>query len=133
MVLFNYSSLKNRDTKIYSIGGHNIAGGLSINWISVVGPAILVFIILGWLISIPFKINFFNPLGDNFVPAFTLIFLGLGIVCGCLLWYVQFSGYRLYQYLIAYFKPKKVYTNEFKTREYKFNKIKIDSMIKTIL
>ena len=32
MYLFNYSSLKQRDTKIYDIGGKSISGCLSIDF-----------------------------------------------------------------------------------------------------
>jgi hypothetical protein len=132
MVLYNYTSLKTRDTKIYNVGGYNIAGGLSVEFMKVVGPCIIVFIILGCIISIPFGINFLNPLGDNFHPKFTVIMIGLGIAIGCGLWYIQFAGYRLYQYLGAYFKPKKVYMNDFKHTIYKQNNLKYNTMVKNI-
>ena len=48
------------------------------------------------------------------------------------MWYIQFAGYRLYQYLLAYIKPKKVYSNDFRLREYKFSNIKIKGMFKSL-
>lgn len=133
MVIFNYTSLKNRETKIYSIGGQNFAGGISIEFLKIVGPVALVFIAIGFALSFVLGFNFYNPLAENFHAWYTLLFLGLGIGIGCGLWYIQFAGYRLYQYLAAYFKPKKVYSNDFKVTEYKFNNIKIKSMVKNIL
>ena len=133
MILYNYTSLKRRETKIYSVGGQSIAGGLSVEFLKVVGPVALIFIVIGFLLSLLLGWNFYNPLADNFHPWFTITILGLGIGIGCALWYIQFAGYRLYQYLAAYFKPKKVYTNAFKTTEFKFNNIKIKAIVKNIL
>lgn len=133
MRLYNYTTLKSRDTKLYNIGGYNITGGLSIEFLKVVLPVVIIFILLGYFISIPFGISFFNPLSANFSAKYTIIWLALGIVIGCALWYIQFSGYRLYQYLIAYFKPKKVYTNQFKTTEYKLYNFSIKTFFKTLL
>lgn len=133
MRLYNYSSLKNRDTKIYSIGGHNIAGGFSVEFLKVVGPVALVFIVIGAVLAAVLGFSFFNPLAENFHAWYTILFLAAGIGGGCALWYVQFAGYRLYQYLGAYFKPKKVYSNDFKVHEYKLTNIKVKSMVKNIL
>ena len=66
MILFNYSGLRNRDSKIYSVGGYNIAGGFSIQFLYVVGPVFLFFILIGWLLSLLFGLSFFNPFADNF-------------------------------------------------------------------
>ena len=43
-ILFDYSNLIKRDTKIYSIGGVGIPGGLSINFAKVVFPVAIVVI-----------------------------------------------------------------------------------------
>lgn len=133
MILFNYSSLKSRDTKIYSVGGHNIAGGFSVEFLKVVAPVAIVITIIGGILASILGYSFLNPFAENFHGYYTFIVIGLGIGIGCALWYIQFSGYRLYQYLAAYFKPKKVYTNDFKTKEYKLNNFKINSMVRNIL
>lgn len=132
MYLYNYSGLKSRDTKIYSIGGYNVAGGFSVQFLTVVGPVFLLALIIGIIISIITGISY-NPLSENFSIALVVLTLIFGIGGGCILWYVQFSGYRLYQYLIAYCKPKKVYTNDFKATEYKHTTISIKTFIKNIL
>lgn len=133
MILYNYSSLRNRDTKIYNIGGYNMAGGLSIEFLKVVAPVAGIFIAVGAVLSLLLGFSFFNPLSANFHAWYTIIWLALGIGIGCGLWFIQFSGYRLYEYLIAYFKPKKVYSNSFKITEYKFTNFKIKAMVRNIL
>ncbi|MEE3344560.1 MAG: hypothetical protein VZS44_10740 [Bacilli bacterium] len=125
MILYNYSGLKDRDTKIYNIGGYNIAGGFSVNFLMVTGPVALTILILGRLIAIPF--------GIPFLSKYTLIWFIVGAVIGYGLYKIEVFGYRLYEYLIAYFKPKKVYTNDFKITEYKHTNISIKTFIKSIL
>lgn len=133
MILYNYSSLQKRDTKIYNVGGYNIAGGFSVEFLKVVGPVALAIIAVGFVLSLPFGISFFNPFSSNFKLWYTLTFLALGIGAGCALWYIQFAGYRLYQYLGAYFKPKKVYMNDFKNTEFHLTNIKFNAFVKNIL
>lgn len=134
MRIYNYSSLKSRDTKIYSVGGHSIAGGFSVEFLKVVAPVALGVMVIGFILGLVFGISFFNPFAENFHLWYTLIFIGLGIGAGCALWYIQFAGYRLYQYLGAYVKPKKVYYNgDNKATEYKMTNIKVKSIVKSIL
>lgn len=133
MRVYNYSGLRSRETKIYSVGGHSMAGGFSVEFLKVVGPVALIAILIGFGLSLVLGFSFFNPFSENFHAWYTIIFLAIGIGGGCALWYIQFAGYRLYQYLAAYFKPKKVYTNRFKTEEYKFTNIKIKAMVKNLL
>lgn len=132
MILYNYSSLKKRDTKIYDVGGYKMAGGFSVEFLKVTGPVALIIIAIGFVLSLVFGINFFNPFDETFQLWYTLTFLVVGIAVGCGMWYIQFAGYRLYQYLLAYIKPKKVYSNDFRLREYKFSNIKIKGMFKSL-
>lgn len=132
MVLYNYTSLRQRDTKIYNVGGYNLAGGMSVEFLKVVGPATIIGIILGAVIGLPFHISFFNPFSPTFNLNYTIFWICVGICVGCALWYIQFAGYRLYQYLAAYFKPKKVYMNDFRTTIFTLNNIKIKTFVKNI-
>lgn len=132
MILYNYSSLKKRDTKIYDVGGYKMAGGFSVEFLKVTGPVALIIIAIGFVLSLVFGISFFNPFDETFQLWYTLTFLVVGIAVGCGMWYIQFAGYRLYQYLLAYIKPKKVYSNDFRLREYKFSNIKIKGMFKSL-
>ena len=133
MVLYNYSSLQRREAKIYNIGGYNISGGLSIEFLKVVAPVALVIVLIGFLLSLVLGISFFDPFDENFSAKYTLTFIVLGIAVGMGLWKIQFAGYRLYQYLGAYFKPKKVYSGDFKNTEYVLHNYKIKTFIKNIL
>lgn len=134
MIVYNYSSLRNRETKIYNIGGYNMAGGLSIEFLKIVAPVVLVILAIGFVLSLFLGISFFNPFSENFVPWYTLTFVGLGVGVGCALWFIKFAGYRLYQYLLAYIRPKKTYRNDFKTKVYVFHNIKANNaIVKNIL
>ena len=133
MIIYNYSSLQKRDTKIYNVGGYNIAGGFSVDFLTVVGPVFLVINFVGFLLSLLLRINFFNPFGENFIAGYTATFVVLGIAIGCGLWYIPISGYRLYQYLIAYLKPKKVYVNDFRRTNFNLTNVKIKAFVKNIL
>lgn len=133
MTLYNYSSIQNRESKIYNVGGYNISGGFSVEFLKVVGPVVLIFIIAGAILSVILNISFFNPFSDRFIWQYTIFTIAIGIGVGCALWYIQFAGYRLYQYLGAYFKPKKVYINDFKHSEFKLTDVKINTFVKNIL
>ena len=132
---WNYTSLKTTDTKIYGIGGYNIAGGLSIEFLKVVAPVAIGFMVVGGVIGMFFGISFLNPFSQDlkFVWQYTLSWTALGIGIGMVLWHIQFAGYRLYQYLGAYLKPKKCYSNDFKLTEYKLNNVKINAFVKHLL
>lgn len=132
MRIYNYTSLQTRETKIYSVGGVNLAGGMSVEFLKVVGPVFVVVILIGFLLSLPFGISFFNPFSEHFVAAYTIIWLGLGVAVGFGLWKIQFAGYKLYQYLAAYIKPKKVYGNDFKHTEYKLTNVEIDAFVRNL-
>ena len=133
MRLYNYTSLKKRDTKIYNVGGYNIAGGLSIDFLVITAPVAIVIIILGAIIGAIFGISFFNPFSEDFHLAYTLIWIAAGVGIGMGLYKIQFAGYRLYQYLLAYMKPKKVYVQEGKKiKEYKLTNVKINTFVRNI-
>lgn len=133
MTLYNYTSLQKRDTKIYNVGGYSIAGGMSVEFLKVVGPVSIIGILIGAIIAAIFGLNFINPLAANFNFKYTLLCIFLSIGSGCALWYVPIAGYRLYQYLGAYFKPKKVYMNDFKHTQFVLTNIKMKTFVKNLL
>lgn len=132
MWLYNCSGLYKRDRKLYQIGGYGIAGGFSTAFAKVTVPIAFAIIAFGGILAAFLKINMFNPLGTAWNWKYMVLWLVLGIGIGYAMWAVQFSGYRLYQYLIAYFKPKKVYTNHFdmRKRNFSFTNVKIKATIK---
>lgn len=108
---YNYTKLMKREKRIYN-AGFEIPGGISYTVFKVCVPIFLVIVLIGWFISLFFNINMFNPLEDNFNLTYTLIIFVIGIgIAGSLYW-IEFGGYRLYEYLIAYMRPKKVITNQ---------------------
>lgn len=133
MILWNYTTLRTRDSKIYSVGGHSISGGISIEFLKVTAPVAIIFIIVGALLGAIFGISFFNVFSEKFHKWWTVVWAGSGIGIGCGLWYIQFAGYRLYQYLIAYFKPKKVYMNDWRHTEFKLHNFSIKTLVRHIL
>lgn len=133
MFVYNFSRLKQKDQKIYNIGGYNFANGISFTFLIVVAPVALILMLIFFAFAKVFGLSYFDFTADNFSAKYTIITLALSIGAGCALWFIHVSTYRLYEYLLAYFKPKKSYTNDFKLKEYKFTNVKIDSKIKHIL
>ena len=110
MYIYNYSALKKRDKKVYSVGGTRVSNtGISTTFLKLVIPSFLVFTLIGLIPAAIF--------GSLKVLVFFAI---LGIAAGFALWYIKIESYRLYQYLIAYFKPKKTYHN-LNTRNKEYN------------
>ena len=135
MILYNYSSLRSGDSRIYSVAGTKVSStGISTLWLKVIGAAITFGILVGILICIVTGRNFFNPLGPYFSLKFICFTIGGGLGLGLLLWYMRIETYRLYEYLIAYIKPKKTYHNmDTRNKEFKLYKIKENGLIKNIL
>ena len=135
MILYNYSSLKKRDAKVYSVAGTKVSStGISTKFLTVVGPSFLFGLLLGILIVVISGHNFYNPLGPDFSVPFIVFTLGGGLGMGLALWYIKIDSYRLYEYLVAYFKPKKTYHNlNTRDKEYKLHTIKTNGVITTDL
>ena len=130
MPLYNYSKLRNRDKKIYSVAGTQISStGISVSFLRVVAPCTAFTIFLGVIGCIITGHNYFNILGSYFWLNYVLFFTCSGLAAGLAGWYVKVQSYRLYEYLIAYLKPKYVYHTEnspfkrVKYRNYKINGI----------
>lgn len=135
MPLFNYSSLRRRDKKIYSVAGTQVSStGLSVTFLKVVAPCALATTFLGVLICLVTGIPFMVPMKDGFNAYFTLFAIGSGTGVGLAGWYIRVQTYRLYEYMIAYLKPKKTYHN-LNTRNivHHLHTCKIDAIIKSDL
>ena len=89
MFVYNFSRLKQRDQKIYNIGGYNFANGISFNFLMVVAPVAIILILLFFLLSLAFGLNYFNPMAENFSAKYTIITLALSIGAGCALWFMH--------------------------------------------
>ena len=133
MKLYNYTAIKQKETKIYDIGGYKMSSGLSVDFLKIFLPIVGAFLIIGFLFSFLFNVSMFNPFSDSFSLGYLLFWLIFGCLIGGALWYVQFSGYRLYMYLLAYFRPKKTYSTSFKTKQINLHNYKIKGFVKNIL
>lgn len=133
MRVFNFSGLRSRDKKIYSFGGAKISStGISTNFLKIVTPVAGVFLLLGIIIQTILGKNFFNPFGPDFSMTYVVIFLGGGIGLGCALWYIKLESYRLYEYLLAYFRPKKTMHNlNTRNKEVTLTKYKAKGIVKS--
>lgn len=133
--LYNYTRVMQREAKIYSIAGSYSASGISTNYIKIAGFTTVLFALIGYILSLIFNINMFNILEPNFSIYWAVYWIGFGFILGTGLYKIQIGGYRLYEYLRAYFKPKKVYTNSFERSEkiYTQANIKVDAIVSQIL
>ena len=133
MYLYNYSGLRAREKKIYSVAGTQIsATGISVDFLKVVLPCALFTTLIGVVICFIARQNFFNVLNGSKNVKFLIGSVGSGVCLGLALWYIRVESYRLYEYLIAYLKPKKTYHN-LNTRDqiHKLYKIKVNGLIKS--
>jgi len=134
MTLYNYTSIMQRDTKIYAIGGVGIPGGVSVTHLKVILPVVFLFLFVGSVVAWPLGIRMWNIM-NNWNWQYFCVWLALGLSSGLILWNVQFAGYRLFEYLLAYLRPRKCYTNSanMNNRTYNHTNIYIDSTVHTVL
>ena len=136
MVLYNYSSLRKRDKKIYSMGNTKVSStGLSVEFLKVVAPCTIATTVIGIVINAILGTHFFNPFGGHFSLFYVILSIGSGLGLGLAGWYIKLDSYRLYEYLMAYLKPKKTYhnLNYGKDKEYKLYKYTTKGIIQSDL
>lgn len=130
MPIFNYSNLFNRDTKLYTS-----TGTFSVSFLIVTLPMLLLSLFAFFILSLILNINMFNFLAAKWNWRYLLWSIILGGGSGLGLYYIKFSGYRLYEYLLAYLRPKKVYNNRTDKRKrlFNFDNRNVDTIIEEIL
>ena len=134
-VQYNYTALMSKDMKIYAIGNTVISqSGLSISFLKIVAPMAVLGTVIGLGLNALLGTHYYDLLGGNFNLTYFLLTTGLGTALGLALYYVKPGPYRLYEYIIAWSKPKYIYNNEGKRakRQY-YKKIKVDGMIEGVL
>ena len=132
--VYNLTQLKQKEQKIYSIGDQRLNGssGVSISTLVVVTPFAVVSTLMGWLVSFITNTSYW-PFAENFSVYHLLFWPALGIGIGWVLYKKEFSGYKLYEYLLAYLRKKHVYNNDKKKTKKSFLNIKINAFIKHLL
>ena len=107
-IAYNYTELKKRDKKIYSISGTTISQtGMSVNFIKIWGICFILFQIIGGIICLIKGELLYVPFRNGELkPNFLIIMILIPSALSALLHYVKIQTYRLIDYLIGYFKKK---------------------------
>lgn len=129
--IYNYTKIMNRDKKMYNFIFFTVPGGVGVKFLQIVTPIFLFVMLIGWLLSFIFNVSMFNFLSDNFNANYLITFIVIGVIACTILWSVEFSGYKLYEYLLAYLKPKKVLDD--KLKEVQKTNIEVDGVVENIL
>lgn len=134
-MIYNYSSVFQRDSKVYEIGGVTLSDGIRTDRLKIMIPILLFFVFIGYNLGKLFGYSLFNVFSADFSLYYTTTILVLGLVVGIILYDVKITTIRLYEYLIAYFKPRKYYTNEnhIRKRIYKPTTVIVDELFRSIL
>ena len=132
-ITYNYTELKKRDKKIYSISGTTISQtGISVNFIKIWGICLGLFQIIGIIICLIKGEFLYSPFnGVEFNPNFLIIMVGIPTGIAFLLYYTKIQTYTLIEYLIGYFK-KKITINE-TGRQIRHIRYKIKSLVENVL
>lgn len=106
MKAYNYSKLYNREGKFYNIGDVTISKqGLYTKFCVIELVLFVLFMIIYYYTGI---LSLINPLEHNMEVSYGLIFfLALPLAIGAGLFYIKIEQYRLCDYLMIYFIPRK--------------------------
>ena len=128
----NYSSIRDRDKRIYSISGTKISStGFSVSYLKVFAGVFFFINILGLIFVKISGVNYYNPFRDNEIrPGFLIFLVGISIGISYVLVYQKVQNYRMIDYLIGYFMPKKS-LNKNKNR-IKEGGYKVDALVERI-
>lgn len=129
--LYNYSGLANKEQKIYSIGDTKIsATGISISFLKITAPTAIIGTIIGLVINGILGTHFYAIGTSSFNFTYILATTGLGIAIGLGLWYIPVQNYKLYEWILAYFRPKYIYNNEGQiAKRQKYTNIKVEGIV----
>ena len=134
MKLINYTSCIKREHRVYSIFGFAVPQGVTISSMTIIFYPIIS-LVIGYLISIPLKVNMFNfmRLDWNGVYLFFWAVLGGGI--GWFLKFFEIQHYKAGEYLKAYFKKRRSITTNPDVRKHNFVKkrVIIDTLFRSEL
>lgn len=131
MRLINYTKCIKREHKLYSIAGIAVPNGFTVSQLVILLYPIAS-LLIGFIISRPFKINMLNLL-DNLSFYYTVFWLSIGLILGCSLTYIKVQHYSLGEYLRAYLSKKKSITTEpnIKKHFFKRKRISVDTIVRS--
>ena len=110
MEVYNYTKVKKRDKKIYSLFNTPVSrSGLSLKVIYTSLGCLVIFSIFGLLFCWITGTFWYNPINiakGSQVGYFYIIFIGIPISIGIALNTLKIQNYKLIDYLKIYFTPK---------------------------
>lgn len=130
----NYSNIKNRDKKLYSVSGTTISStGLSYRYIKVLSIFMTIFNVIGVLICLVTGKFLYWPFTETMElkPLFIMFFIGIPFLLTIILLYTKVQNYVLLDFLLAYFKPKRVRDEQGKVIRY--SKYSQDTFVERII
>ena len=109
MVVYNYTKIKRREKRVYSLFNTTISQtGLLTSTLQICGVLLFIFNFLGILFCVTTGWWLYNPLTITQATLwFYLIVIGIPIGLGIWLNTAKIQNYKIIEYLIIYFKPKK--------------------------
>lgn len=120
-VAYNYSKIRNRDKKLYSISGTTISTtGISYKFLQVLGSLQFIFNLVGAIICMIGDRFYYWPFTEDIevAPGFLLFFVGTPFLLTYALLYLKVQSYSLLEFLIGYMKPKHIRDQQGKILKY---------------
>lgn len=112
MIVYNYTKVKKREKRIYSLFNTTIStSGLSVNSLKLSGIMLLIFGVFGIIFCLITGTNWYNPIAitkGSQVGYFYVVFVFAPIGIGMALNTMKIQNYRAIDYLKMYFMPKPV-------------------------
>lgn len=102
MKIFNYSSLKKSEKKVYNIMGYPIPGGIGLNVIIVSLVSVLIFNLIGYPILHLLGIKYFSIANGQFIVG--IIMIVMPIIVGCSISKIKIQGISIFDYIIEAIK-----------------------------
>lgn len=107
----NYSDIRNRDKKLYTISGTKISStGISYAFIKIFSALFVTLNAVGIMICMVMGEIYYIPINSDAEVqlGFDMFFLGSPFILTFILMYTKVQKYTLFEFLVAYFKPKRV-------------------------
>ena len=109
MQAFNFSKLNSREKKIYTFGDINLSkSGIDSRFLIISAILVAVSLMINGIIAALIGDVYFSPFKGSDIDVMPLMLvLGIPIGLASALFYIKLNSYRLIDFLIIYFSPKK--------------------------
>lgn len=106
---YNFTKLNTREKRLYSVNDLTISStGLPTKFLAILGGCVALSLLINIPICAITGIWYINPLGgeSGFDITGLIFVLGIPIGIAALLFYCKIQNYRVFDFLVTYFKPK---------------------------